>query len=204
MKNKNLLFPIGTEVEVIKEDLQSYGLIGVVVKHPIQYPNSVVVRFDNWDNRGTKELYINKNNLRLKGETKEMSEVKGNYGVVMVKFLQGTNTIKEYAFALFDTSVLIGDCVLCDTANGYNVAKVVNIISKEEYVGEKVTKEIICKVDFSEFEKRKELRKKKENIKKQMDKMVKDNQELVLYQMLAEKNPEMAKMLEEYKQLMTV
>lgn len=204
MKNKNLLFPIGAEVEVIKEDLQSYGLIGVVVRHPIQYSNCVVIRFDNWDNRGTKELYINKNNLRLKGETKEMSEVKGNYNIAIVNFLQGTNLTKKYSFALFDGSIQVNDYVLCDTAYGYNVAKVVDIAFKEEYEGEKVTKEIICKVDFTEFEKRKELRKRKESIKKQMDKMVKDNQELVLYQMLAEKNPDMALMLEEYKQLMTV
>ena len=130
--------------------------------------------------------------------------VNGNYYVAAVKFLQGTNTTKEYAFALFDTNIVIGDLVLCDTANGYSVSRVVSITPKDMWEGAVVTKEIICKVDFTEFEKRKELRKQKEALKKQMDKMVADNQELILYQAIAEKNPEMASMLEMYKSLANV
>ena len=129
--------------------------------------------------------------------------VKGNYHVAMVRFIQGYNTSKDYAFALFDSDdvVLIGDHVLCDTSQGYNVGKVTNIIPQSEYSGCTVTKEIICKIDFAAFENRKEVRKQKENLKKQMDKMVKDNQELFLYQALAEKNPEMAALLAAYKSL---
>ena len=127
--------------------------------------------------------------------------VKGNYNVAMVKFIQGYNTSKEYAFALFDNDTDVGDYILCDTSQGYNVGKVTKIIPQNEYSGCTVTKEIICKIDFTEFEKRKELRKQKEVLKKQMDKMVKDNQELFLYQALADKNPEMAAMLEAYKAL---
>lgn len=203
MGNKDLPFQIGTEVEVIKKGLQSYGLIGIIMNnHPMNYPNCVVIRFNDWNGKGEKELYIKKENVKLKG-VKEM-EVKGNYNVAVVNFLQGVNTTKRYCFALFDNSIKVNDCVLCDTANGYGVAKVLDIVPKTEYVGEKVTKEIICKVDFTDFENRKEARKKMDSIKKQMDKMVKENQELVLYQMLAEKCPEMASLLEEYKQLMTV
>ena len=131
-------------------------------------------------------------------------DVKGNYHVAIVKFVQGYNVSKEYAFALFnsDTDVIVvGDNVLCDTSQGYNVGKVTKIIPQSEYSGCAVTKEIICKVDFTEFEKRKELRKEKEALKKQMDKMVKDNQELFLYQALAEKNTEMAAMLAKYREL---
>ena len=130
--------------------------------------------------------------------------VNGNYNVAMVKFVQGTNKITEYAFALFNSDICSGDLVLCDTANGYNVARVVNIIPKSEYEGCTVTKEIICKVDFSEFEKRKEMRKQKEICKKQMDKIVADNQELILYQAIAEKNPAMAELLSVYKSLADV
>ena len=131
-------------------------------------------------------------------------EVKGNYRVAMCKFLQGTNTTKKYSFALFDSSISLDDCVLCDTANGYGVAKIVDIKAQEEYVGATVTKEIICKVDFTDFNNRIETRKKKEAIKKTMDKMIKENQEVVLYKMLAESNPDMAKLLEEYQSLSNV
>ena len=140
---------------------------------------------------------------RKEREVKEM-EVKGNYRVATCKFLQGTNTTKGYAFALFDDSIKLDDCVLCDTANGYGVARIVNIEAQEEYVGKSVTKEIICKVDFTDFNNRIETRKKKDAIKKTMDKMVKENQEVVLYKMLAESNPDMAKLLEEYQSLSNV
>ena len=192
------MFKVGDSVEVINKRLQSYGLIGTI-KTSHHNANSSFVMFDNWNGKGEKELLIKNENLKFKGD-KSMA-VKGNYNVAMVKFIQGYNTSKEYAFALFDNDTDVGDYILCDTSQGYNVGKVTKIIPQSEYSGCTVTKEIICKIDFTEFEKRKELRKQKEVLKKQMDKMVKDNQELFLYQALADKNPEMAAMLEAYKAL---
>lgn len=195
------MFNVGDSVEVVNKRLQSYGLIGTITTSH-HNANSSFVKFDNWNGKGEKELLIKNENLKFKGDNS--MAVKGNYHVAMVKFVQGYNTSKEYAFALFNTdtdAVVIGDHVLCDTSQGYNVGKVTKIVPQSEYCGCTVTKEIICKVDFTEFEKRKELRKQKEALKKQMDKMVKDNQELFLYQALADKNPEMAAMLAAYKEL---
>jgi len=128
-----------------------------------------------------------------------MSTVSGNYRVAGVKFIIGTNTCPEYFFALFDDDVNVGDLVLCDSANNYVAARVSSITPKCEYQGVNVTKEIICKLDFSAFETRKNLRKQKAALKKQMDRMVADNQELILYQAVAEKNPAMAELLASYK-----
>lgn len=194
------MFAKGEIVEVTNQRLQSFGLTGTIVcSH--HNADSSFVKFDNWNGRGEKELLIRNQNLKSKGEN--AMAVKGNYHVAMVRFVQGYNTSKSYAFALFDSDdvVLIGDHVLCDTSQGYNVGEVTNIIPQNEYSGCTVTKEIICKVDFTAFENRKEVRKQKENLKKQMDKMVKDNQELFLYQALAEQNPEMAALLAAYKSL---
>jgi hypothetical protein len=203
-----ILFNRGDRVIVINHDLQSYGEIGVVSQ---PYCSSTYVSFKNWRNTGeNKTLYLNNVNLKkydinehVNGGNKTMA-VNGNYRIATVKFLQGMNTSKEYAFALFDNDVYPNDFVLCDTTNGYSVARVNGIVHKNEWEGVTVTKEIICKVDFSEFEARKELRKQKETLKKQMDKMVADNQELILYQAIAEKNPEMAEMLKAYKALSDV
>ena len=126
----------------------------------------------------------------------------GNYRVAMVKFVQGTNTVKGYAFALFDNNIEVGDLVLCDTSNGYGVAKVEEIISKTDYEGTTVTKEIICKVDFTDFNNRKENRAKAVKIKAEMDKKIKEMQELTLFEMMAEKSPELKEMLEAYKGLL--
>ena len=190
----------GDRVTVSDVTLKSYNQIGTVISHN---SNSAFVRFDNWRGQGIKELVFSKSKL-VKIYNKDgvnAMEVKGNYRVAMVKFVEGTNTTKEYAFALFDTWINVGDIVLCDTAYGYQVAEVIRIVPKNEYSGCVVTKEIVCKLDFSNFNDRKEKRKKREELKKQMDKMVKDNQEIILYQALAEKSPEMAEMLAVYKSL---
>lgn len=191
-------FCIGKKVEVTNKDLQSYGLTGTIEGFYSDY--TVYVHFDEWHGLGSKCLTIAINNLKIKGENNTMT-VTGNYRVAMVKFISGSNTTKEYAFALFDNEVDLNDFVLCDTAYGYQVAKVVCITHKDAYDGCSVTKEIICKVNFNDYNHRKEVRKQKESLKKQMDKMVKDNQELILYQAIAEKNPDMAALLETYKSL---
>lgn len=204
------MFKSGDKVIVINKNLQSYGQVGIV-SEAYNYCTSVYVTFNDWCCTGEKKtLLFNNCNLEKYDANKHINggknimAVNGNYNVAAVKFLQGTNTFKEYAFALFDDSINPNDLVLCDTANGYGVARVVSITPKNEWEDTAVTKEIICKVDFSAFEGRKELRKQKENLKKQMDKMVAENQELILYQAIAEKNPEMAEMLKMYKSLADV
>lgn len=192
-------FKVGDKVRVISA-CASYNQIGVVYGYQCLYGyNRVQVRLGN----GSIKQY-NEESLEFleANEGGNDMAVKGNYDVAFVKFLQGVNTTKEYAFALFekDGSICVGDLVLCDTVNGYNVAYITRIESQEVF-GFPVTKEIICKVDFANFEKRKESRKQKEALKQQMDKMVAENQELILYQAIADKNPEMAAMLTAYKAL---
>lgn len=194
----NRKFLVGSKVEVSSKGLQSYGLTGTV--EGFYSADTVYVHFNDWHGRGSKTLAIHTGNLEIVGDRDNMN-VAGNYKVAMVKFISGNNTNKEYAFAMFDENINLNDFVLCDTAYGYNVARVSSIIQKDHYDGSPVTKEIVCKVDFTDFNNRKEARKQKEDLKKKMDKMVKDNQELILYQAIADKNPEMATLLEMYKSL---
>lgn len=159
----------------------------------------VMVRLD-----GGKGRTYNENSLEL--EEKYRNEVSnmsftGNYKIAKIKFIEGYNYEREYGFALFDNGVQIGDYVLCDTSNGYNVGQVQDIVTQTEY-GKNVTKEIICKVDFSAFERRKEIRKQKDELKKQLDKAVRENQDLILYQTIAQTNPEVAKLLADYEALL--
>lgn len=127
--------------------------------------------------------------------------VSGKYRVAKVKMLQGVNTDKMYSFALFDNDVQEGDDVLVDTQYGFQAAKVIEIQSQDEYTGCAITREVICKLNFKDFENRKIMRKKREDLKKKMDKMVRENQEAILYQAVAEKNPEMARLFAEFQSL---
>lgn len=198
-------FTNGDRVRVISE-CQSYGQCGIVIKY-IRYPiwydaKYVEVRLDNGTTHSYNEKSLvlsNEQNNFYKGDNNMLV---GNYRVAMVKFVQGTNTVKGYAFALYDNDITVGDLVLCDTSNGYNVAKVEEILSKSDYEGTTVTKEVICKVDFTNFENRKENRAKAIKIKAEMDKKIKEMQELTLFEMMAEKSPELKEMLEAYKGLL--
>ena len=127
--------------------------------------------------------------------------VVGNYDVAFVRFLNAQPCDKEYAFALFDTDVNVGDMVVVDTCGDFKVAKVTAITLKTEYRGVNVTREVVCKVDPYNYERRKEIKRQKAKLKKQMDELLAKNQELILYQAIAEKDENMAAMLAEYKAL---
>lgn len=194
-------FSVNDVVIVDARRLQSHNQIGVIVGF---YSNtSSKIRFSNWNNRGEKELTIK--NIYLKKYSGKKGDVtmalEGRYMVAMVKFLQGMNTTKEYAFASFEPELEVGDIVVCDTSNGYGIAKVSRMIEQDDYVGTSVTKEIVCKIDMAAFEKRKAERTQRANLIKKMDKVAKENQNMHLYQMIAETNPEMRKLLEEFNNI---
>ena len=198
-------FQKGDQVLIISE-CQTQGWVGVVdTVHSNYWGNGdyITVEFSNGIrrtyNKRSLKLYNEENNITDKGDNEMIT---GNYRVAMVKFVQGTNTTKEYAFALFDEYISVDDCVLCDTSYGYSVGKVVEIINKDEYEGADVTKEIICFVNFADFEQRKKNREEAKKLKSEMDKKMKEMQELALYEMMAEKSPELKEMLDNYKALM--
>ena len=183
---------------------QSYGQIGKIIRYIScsSYGSSRYVQVElkcgEIKNYNEDSLILIDEKMIIGGNNKMLV---GNYKVAMVKFVQGTNTVKRYAFALFDDNIGVDDLVLCDTSNGYNVAKVVEIIPKNEYDGANVTKEIVCKLDFTDFEARKENRKKAQQLKVEMDKEIKELQELTLYEMMAAKSPKLKEMLDVYKSL---
>ena len=126
----------------------------------------------------------------------------GDFRIATVKFISGYNKNKEYGFALYDYfTIKVNEYVLCDTQYGYNVAKVVDVMSQEEY-GKSVTKEIICKCDFTAYETRKDIRNKVKMVKKKLDKAVKENQNMTLYKAIAKDNSEVANLLSEYEKLL--
>ena len=188
-------FKVGDRVVVIS-NCQTMNQIGTVKDIGRYSWDMIKVELDSGDTISYK-----KESLRLCKEGEKMTNnLSGNYSVALVKFLKGSNTTKKYAFALYGSEIKVGDLVVCDCSNHFCVAEVVDIVNKSDYTGI-VTSEIVCSVDFSNYEQRKENRKQMEILKKQMDEMVAKNQELILYQAIAEKSPEMAEMLAQYKAL---
>lgn len=202
-------FSIGSYVRVINKNLESYGLIGQVI-NPEEYfldcsDTCVYIRFEQWHNESEKILKIKKKNVEEveseNGGNVMAKMLTGVYAVAMC-ILDGDCNKKKYAFAAFpEDDIRTGDKVLVDTAHGQVIAKVDSVMSQMDYSGVTVTKEVICKLDYSNFEKRKESRKRLDNLKNQMDSIVAQNQNMVLYAAIAKDNPEMAELLNQYKRI---
>jgi hypothetical protein len=114
--------------------------------------------------------------------------------IAKVEF-KGTN-YKHYDF-LTDLDLKVGDTVVCDCTTGLNIAKVVEISSDSAAA----TRWIVQKVDLDAFSLRRE---KLAKMNKLYTKMVKKaNQMFVLDKLavFAEKDPDIAAMLIEYREL---
>lgn len=136
----------------------------------------------------------------IESEENVMLNQNENFMVAGVKFLDGSNRDKEYFYALFD-EYYVGDLVVVQTGHhGLALAEISSIgcESKEKV---KCSREIITRVDMESFYERQEKRKALAQLKRDMDKKVKELQETALYELLAEKDPALALMLAQYKQL---
>ena len=197
-------FKHGDKVIVTRRNSTYYQQTGVVCG--ICLNGVYTVRFENFRGFGTsikknisgKSLnYAPNDKTIMNGSGNKM--MSGNYSIAVVKFLKNAITA-EYAFACFD-QIEVGDYVVCDTANGYHVAKVAEIHQKDDWNGDDIQREVVCVIDFEAYHRRQEVRKERDALKKKMDQMVAENQEMIIYQAIAEKNLEMAEMLKAYRNL---
>ena len=125
-----------------------------------------------------------------------MAVLKGYYAVAETK--QGSS---HYYYAIYNDgkTYKVGDHVIV-SGRCRDILEITDILDPEE-VTTNVCAEVICKVDTTAYNKRIENRKKAEELKKKMDKMIKAMDESKKYEMYAEENPDLAEMLNEYKSL---
>jgi len=192
-------FRKGDIVQVTSEFTQSYGMKGEVQGYTSNTYDKRYVKVYIYDTQLTNNY--NENSLKLINKNMEEKVMVGNFDkVVGVNFLDGTNLTKEYYFALYD-DVEIGGFVLCDTANGFRVGKVISIKTKDQIEIKNITKEVVCVVDMSGFETRKANRAKASKLKNMMDKRIQELQDVALFEMMSEKDDSLKSMLAEYKNL---
>jgi hypothetical protein len=136
----------------------------------------------------------------IEREDEVMLSQNENFMVAGVKFLEGSNKDKEYFYALFD-EYNVGDLVVVQTGHhGLALAEISSLgWSDKDKV--KCSREIVTRVDMKNFCERKEKRKALAQLKKDMDKKVKELQETAIYELLAQSDPVLASMLADYKKL---
>lgn len=120
-----------------------------------------------------------------------------NYILVGCKF---KNNDTEYVFKCFDP-VNKGDMVVVDTKLGFNLAVVTRFDPHIEKCPLGELREVVQVVDMHNFNGRQVKREKIEELKKKMDRKVKELQDLAVYELLAEKDPELQDWLAEFKKL---
>lgn len=131
-------------------------------------------------------------------EENDMSNITNYFNAVQIKYAGDVNP-SRYIFANFDTTLAVGDtCVVKTPNNPLEVATVVEILEGTDY---KTDREIVAKVDMDAHNKRVEARAKAAELKAKMQERAKQLQDVALYKMLAESDPAMMELLNEYQTL---
>ena len=107
-----------------------------------------------------------------------------------------------YVYALYQDDVEVDDTVVVNTGHhGLAVAKIVTLddskLGKVRY-----NREVVCKVDLTAYEERKQRMARAAELKQAMDAKVKEMQNQAIYEMLSEKDPALKAMFDEYKTLL--
>lgn len=140
--------------------------------------------------------------IKIEHVEEEIPMLKG-YIAAGVSFTKGSNRDTVYPYALYpDLPCQVGDQVVVMT--GHHGMALAEIKSIGELPVDSVDcgREIICKVDMAAYVERKARAEKLASLKKEMDAKVRELQSVALYEALAEKDPTLKAMLDEFKSLL--
>lgn len=199
-------FVVGDRVELVRVSSKykriPVGATGTV--RNVYNPSSIRVQLDDYTNITSKygDYYFETKHLkRINNESNNEGSIimTGNYRAAEVQFIEGNNTDCKYIYACYDPSVVEGDiCVVKSAHHGFGIAKVAGFISTTE----ELTREIVCKCDFSDYNKRVETRKRMMELKDLMTARATQLREITLFKALAREDSDMANMLAEFQELM--
>ena len=198
----------GTRVKILqcrKYKMRYTGKIGTVERGQDVYPigGRIGVRIDDYENEKSSYglFWFEADELEII-ESEEKIIMLSGYRLAGVSFVDGTNQSTVYTYALYDEEIAVDDMVVVKTAHhGFAIAKVITL--DEGRLGKvRYDREIICKVDMSAYECRKERAIRAAAIKQEMDAKVKELQSQAIYEMLSEKDPALKALFDEYKTLL--
>lgn len=211
--------------------LSTIGLKGTVVRHSNKLSSDYGVKIDDIDNPNSLyncfwyrerdlliDMPINYNeDIKVNKGVENMNKkyiLSDLYGLAKVSFLEGNNTDKMYDYLLFDKSITVGSTVVVSSAHhGMGIAVVRDITTDKDIIDEHfcmdtLNREIICEVNMSDYYNRVENRKtmqkneaKRKRLMAEMDEKLAASKDLIFYEKMAENNPEIRELLEQYKLL---
>jgi putative ribosome biogenesis GTPase RsgA len=107
---------------------------------------------------------------------------------------------KRYAFKTDFKDLNVGDCVVVETSRGFAVGVVCEELFSSTDV-ERATAWVVSKVDLESHNKRLELEAEKNKVLEKLEERKKSLERVAVYQMLAEKDPEMKALLDSLNEL---
>lgn len=134
-------------------------------------------------------------------ENKNMAALTGYAAVAVIE--QGCYN-KEYYYAIYADgyNYKVGDKVLVSNNNDiWTIKRLLTVQQAAEEHKAAITAEVVTHVDNSAYLERVKQRKEAADIKKDMDKIIKQMDEKMKYEIYAEENPDLKKMLERYREL---
>lgn len=198
--NKKKIFSYGQKV-IVKSTGKCYGMTGIIIGRwdDYIYKNCYKVKL----NERRLTICVNEKNLVLLHKELEvennMAKLTGYKKVAVIT--QGYYN-KDYYFAIYDDGFEYhrGDKVIVSGDNEIKTIKdIITVDEASERYGKNITAEIICPVNTKFYDERVKKRQEADNLKKKMDKIIKDMDEMNKYQIYADMNPELKEMLDKYK-----
>lgn len=196
----------GDRVKIISNKSKYCGRMATVARHVHNYYGTwvAVVPDDSiYYLNGDKSKY-----LRLRPESiKFISEGDMNMGKLtgfkrIAVIEQGDYCRKSYHYALYDDDIEIGDHVLVTGVASdkiYTIKDIIEVSNEESF--NNITAEVMCKVDLTKYNNRKDKRKAATELRKQMDKKRKEIEAKKNDEYYASIDSEYAEMLSELKDL---
>lgn len=196
-------FNTGDRVVITKNHYKLQNVLGMHGKVVKGYIGNIAVAIDGIENKASRLglFYFKESQLVLETEeVNEMTVLKDANWVVEATYIEGSKSTN--LFACYEDSIKLDDYIVVKSANhGLGIAKVDAILNYDDCPTAKICREVVCKADFSAYEKRVENREKRAKLRKEMDERFKELENLFAYEALAKEDSKMAELLKEYKEI---
>jgi len=176
----------GVEIRNIRNDASAFGFFYFKPEE-----------FDIQTDENEKE-----NNMNTNINTYDSNAYKGKFRIALIQFLDGTKY--EVHYRVYDDGFEYkeGDLVVVKPAHhDMTIAKIKKIYDRDSCFSADANREIVCPIDISKYQERNNKAKEIVELKREMDKKVKELQGVALYEMMAQHSPELRDMLTQFKEL---
>lgn len=205
-------FSSGMRVRVVSQHkYRNTNLVGKLGTVRTGYGTEISVRLDGMSNpyAATGLYYFKPAEIVLVDEhdntveeNNNMPKITNYLNAVKIQYLDNT-TPNSCIYANFIADIKVGDtCVIKSAHHGLGLAKIVEILDRNDF--EITSREVVAVVDTRDYDESVANRAKAAELMDKMRERAKKLQDIALYQMLAENDPDMANLLQEYKGLNAV